>query len=53
MAARLCAYAEPGQILVAQIACDQCMDMEQSFIDLGEVQLKGFDNSVHVYEANK
>lgn len=50
LAARLCAHAEPAQILVAQVVFDLCRRKELSFVDLGEVLLKGFDRAVRVYE---
>ncbi len=50
LAARLCAHAEPGRILVAQVVLDQCERKELPFLDLGEVTPKGFDQAVRVYE---
>jgi class 3 adenylate cyclase len=52
LAARLCAHAEPGQILVAQVVFDQCEDKKLPFQDVGEVTPKGFDQPVRVYELN-
>jgi class 3 adenylate cyclase len=52
LAARLCAHAEPGRILVDQAVLDQCQGKEFPFSDLGEVTPKGFDHAVRVYEAN-
>ena len=51
LAARICAHAEPGRILVARVVRDQYPDKEQSFSDLGEITPKGFDRAVHVYEV--
>jgi class 3 adenylate cyclase len=51
-AARLCAHAEPGRILVDQIVLDHWQGREFPFSDLGEVTLKGFDHAVRVYEVN-
>ncbi len=50
LAARICAYAEPGRILVAQVVKDQCSEKENLFSDFGEITPKGFDRSIHVYE---
>jgi class 3 adenylate cyclase len=49
LAARLCAQAEPGRILVDQVVLDQWPDKQ--FSDLGEVTPKGFDHAVRVYEV--
>jgi class 3 adenylate cyclase len=51
LAARLCAYAEPSRILVAQVVRDQCRGKELPFSDLGEITPKGFDRAVRVYEV--
>lgn len=51
LAARICAHAEPGRILVAQMVRDQYLDKEQSFSDLGEITPKGFDHAIQVYEV--
>ena len=52
LAARLCAHAEPGQILVDQVVLDQWQNKELPLSDLGEVTPKGFDHAVRVYEVN-
>ena len=52
LAARLCAHAEPGRILVDQVMLDQWQGRELPFSDLGEVTPKGFDHAVRVYEVN-
>ena len=52
LAARLCARAEPGQILIDQVSLDQWQDKELPLSDLGEVTLKGFGHSVRVYEID-
>ena len=51
LAARLCAYAEPGQILVPQVVCDQYQDGMSLFSDRGEITPKGFDHAIRVYEV--
>ncbi len=48
LAARLCAKAEPGQILVSNVVAELCLGKEVSFQDLGEVSLKGFDRPIRV-----
>ena len=52
LAARLCAHAEAGRILVDQVMLDQWQGKELPFSDLGELTPKGFDHAVRVYEVN-
>ena len=51
MAARLCAQADPGQILMDQVVLDQWSGKQLPFSDLGEVTPKGFDHPIRVYEV--
>jgi class 3 adenylate cyclase len=51
LAARICAHAEPGRILVAQVVRDQYPGKGQSFSDLGEITPKGFGRAIQVYEV--
>lgn len=51
LAARLCAHAEPAQILIDQVVLDQWSGKQLPFSDLGEVTPKGFDHAVRVYEV--
>ena len=51
LAARLCAHAEPGRILIDQIALDHWAGKKLPLSDLGEVTPKGFDHAVRVYEV--
>ena len=48
LAARLCAYAEPEQIVVATEVAQLCPTTGLSFRDLGAVPLKGFPEPVSV-----
>ena len=52
LAARLCAQAEPGQILVSGVVADLCIGKGLSFSDAGACELKGFHRPVatHVVE---
>jgi class 3 adenylate cyclase len=52
LAARLCARAEPGQILVSSVIADLCIGKGLKFIEGGEFQLKGFAEPIetHVVE---
>ncbi len=51
LAARLCAHAEPGRILIDQVVLDQWREKELSVSDLGAITPKGFDYAVRVYEV--
>lgn len=46
LAARLCAQADPGQVLVSQVIADLCIGKNLRFIDAGPCQLKGFDGLI-------
>jgi class 3 adenylate cyclase len=52
LAARLCAQAEPGRILIDQVVRDQWSGKPLPLSDLGELSLKGFDFPVRVYQIN-
>lgn len=49
LAARLCAQAEPGQILVSSVIADLCIGKGLRFIGAAECQLKGFVEPVHTH----
>jgi class 3 adenylate cyclase len=51
LAARLCAHAEPAQILIDQVVLDRWSDKQLPFADLGEVTPKGFAYAVRFYEV--
>src|SRR4029434_3579564 len=51
LAARLCAHAQPEQILVSNAIPDLCIGKGLLFEDLGEVSLKGFGNPVRAHAA--
>jgi len=51
LAARLCAHAQPEQILVSNAIAELCMGKGFSFDDVGEVALKGFDSPVRAHAA--
>ena len=46
LAARLCAQAEPGQVLVSNVVADLCIGKNLKFYDAGECELKGFDGRI-------
>jgi class 3 adenylate cyclase len=51
LAARLCAHAQPEQILVSSAIADLCAGKGLSFEDLGEVTFKGFASPVRAHAA--
>jgi len=51
LAARLCAHAQPEQILVSSAIAELCIGKGLSFADLGEVTLKGFGQPVRAHAA--
>jgi class 3 adenylate cyclase len=48
LAARLCAHAQPGQVLVSNAIAELCLGKAIQFEDVGHVELKGFGSPVHV-----
>lgn len=51
LAARLCAHAEPEQIMVASVVQELCLGKKLPFQSHGARNLKGFDRAVNVYEV--
>ena len=51
LASRLCAHAQPEQILVSNAIAELCIGKGLSFQDLGEVTLKGFGSPVRAHAA--
>ena len=51
IAARLCAQAKPGSILVAQVVKDLCIGKALTFTDRGEFEAKGFEHPVAMYDV--
>ena len=51
LAARLCAHAQPEQILVSSAIAELCIGKGLSFEDIGEVTLKGFGSPVRAHAA--
>jgi class 3 adenylate cyclase len=51
LAARLCAYAQPEQIIVTNVVQELCLGKKLPFKSHGEREFKGFDRAVHVYEV--
>ena len=46
LAARLCAQAEPGQVLVSSVVADLCIGKNLKFVDAGACELKGFEGPI-------
>ena len=51
LAARLCAHAQPEQILVSNAIPDLCIGKGLLFEDVGEIVLKGFGSPVRAHAA--
>jgi class 3 adenylate cyclase len=51
LASRLCAHAQPEQILVSNAIAELCLGKGLLFEDLGEVTLKGFGYPVRAHAA--
>ena len=51
LAARLCAHAKPGSILVAQVVRDLMVGKRIPFTGLGEFEAKGFEQPVPLIEV--
>jgi class 3 adenylate cyclase len=49
LAARLCASADPGGVLVSNVVADLCMGKGLTFQDAGPRELKGFDAPIHTH----
>jgi class 3 adenylate cyclase len=49
LAARLCAQAQPDEILVSNVVAELCLGKGLKFREIGEVPLKGFDRPVNVH----
>jgi class 3 adenylate cyclase len=47
LAARLCAHADPGTILVSQAVAELCLGKNMRFTVTEDAELKGFSQPVH------
>ncbi len=52
LAARICAHAEAGQILVPIVVRELTAGKQFLFADLGETELRGFEDPVRLYEVS-
>jgi adenylate cyclase len=51
LAARICAQAEPGQILAPIVVRELAAGKDFLFADRGDVALRGFEDPVRLYEV--
>jgi class 3 adenylate cyclase len=51
LAARACAHARPGQILVSNVVAELCIGKLFTFVDLGELLVKGFERPIRFHEV--
>lgn len=51
LAARVCAFAQPGQILTSNVIRELSLGKPVVFSDLGEVELKGFAHPLRLHEV--
>lgn len=51
LAARICAHASPGQILVSAAVKELAIGKSLGFIDRGPIALKGFDEPIRLYQV--
>jgi class 3 adenylate cyclase len=49
LAARLCAHAQPSQILISNAVAELCIGKALPLTDIGRVTLKGFDQPIHAH----
>ena len=51
LAARICDHAEPGQILAANVVRELAAGKDFLFADIGETELRGFEDPVKLWEV--
>ena len=51
LAARICAFAQPNQIMVAKVVKNECQGAKLSFSEVGEATLKGFTQPIQLCEV--
>jgi class 3 adenylate cyclase len=52
VAARICARAEPGQVLAANVVRELAAGKQFLFADIGDVVLRGFEDPVRLFEVS-
>jgi adenylate cyclase len=53
LAARICAHAEPGQVLASNVVRELSAGKRYLFSDQGDIALRGFDDPVRLYEVRR
>ncbi|HXF51631.1 MAG TPA: adenylate/guanylate cyclase domain-containing protein [Dehalococcoidia bacterium] len=53
LAARVCATAEPGQILATNVVRELAAGKGFRFVNIGDVELRGFEDPVRLYEVRE
>jgi adenylate cyclase len=53
LSARIADYARPGEVLVSQAVADAPQEDGITFVEIGEVELKGVSGSTHLLRAQK
>jgi class 3 adenylate cyclase len=53
LASRICAHAEPGQVLVSAAIKELAVGKSHGFTDMGQITLKGFDEPVRLYQVGR
>ena len=51
LAARVCSTCERGRVLVSSAVREVCLGKGLRFEDKGLIEVKGFDEPIHVYEV--
>ena len=52
LSARIADYARPGEVLVSQAVAEASQDEAIAFRDIGSVELKGVEGTVHLIRAH-
>ena len=52
LAARICSQAEAGQILAPIVVRELAAGKQFMLADLGETELRGFEDRVHIYQVS-
>ena len=52
LSARIADYARPGEVLVSQAVAEASQDEAIAFSDIGSVELKGVEGTVHLIRAH-
>jgi adenylate cyclase len=53
LAARIAEYARPGEVLVSQEVVDAADAAPESYVEIGPVELKGVQKTLHLYTARR